>query len=136
MSARALIFHMSIPCDKTFPWVLNLPTGIKIFVLVDLAIFGIGHYRGHYCFTNTSCSYLLCISMQKKNIFKEKDVLLFKILCIKNGQIVSGQLQIGSHDICSPLPSKLYKGQYYIMYCDNAVFCVQFQLSCQVQDTN
>ena len=21
VSARALIFHMSIPCDKTFPWV-------------------------------------------------------------------------------------------------------------------
>ena len=26
VSARALIFHMSIPCDKTFPRVLNLLT--------------------------------------------------------------------------------------------------------------
>ena len=31
----------------------NLFTGIKIFVLVTLAIFGIGHYRGHLCFRNT-----------------------------------------------------------------------------------
>ena len=30
-------------------------TGIKIFVLVILAFVGIGHYRGHLCFTNTSC---------------------------------------------------------------------------------
>ena len=94
--ARALIIHMSIPCEKTFRWlhvslfwtlwpwpwslthslkILNLlitfeqwvlrafilhmnianPTCIKIFVLVTYAIFGIGHYRGHLCFTNTSC---------------------------------------------------------------------------------
>ena len=30
-------------------------TGIKIFVLVTLTILWIGHYRGHLCFTNTSC---------------------------------------------------------------------------------
>ena len=96
MSARALIFHMSIPCDKTFPWVPLFFTlwpwlwsltyflktltllitfekwvleisyctwaflltrssyWIKIFFLVTLAIFGIGHYWGHLCFTNTS----------------------------------------------------------------------------------
>ena len=88
MSARALIFYMRIPCDKTFPLVtltlefdpflfklepclklLNCEcrallyhmsnssdnTGIKIFVLVTFAIFGIGHYQGYLCFTNTSC---------------------------------------------------------------------------------
>ena len=72
VSARALIFQMNIPCDKTFLWVplsfnisfhiahehflwQDLPTGIKIIVLVTLTIFGIGHYRGHLCFTNTSC---------------------------------------------------------------------------------
>ena len=37
---------MNIPCD----------TGIKVFVLVTLAIFGISHYRGDLCFTNTSRS--------------------------------------------------------------------------------
>mgnify|MGYP003691486653 CR=1 FL=1 len=104
MSARALLYHMSIPCGKTFPWVLtfftldlayfyktwsasakvlifyinihcdctkpfNLDiniqnkiiiirafiysineqfcTGINVFVLVNLAIFGIGHYRAY-----------------------------------------------------------------------------------------
>ena len=74
MSARALIFHMSIPCDKAFPCVSlffnkywsfyianehfleqDLPTGIKIFGLVIMTIFEIGHYQGHLCFTNTSC---------------------------------------------------------------------------------
>ena len=64
VSARALIVHLSIPCDKTFPWyhyflinirafILhmsiscdNLSTGIKIFVLMwpwpslELAIIG------------------------------------------------------------------------------------------------
>ena len=33
----------------------DLPIGIKIFVLVTLTIFGIGHYQGHLCYTNTSC---------------------------------------------------------------------------------
>ena len=88
VSARALIVHMNIPCDNTFPWISlffplwpwpwslthfwkilelsyehflwqDFPTGIKIFVLVTLTIFGIGHYRGHLCFTNTSCFYLI-----------------------------------------------------------------------------
>ena len=35
----------------------DLLTDIKIFVLVTFTIFGIGHYRGHLCFTNTSCSF-------------------------------------------------------------------------------
>ena len=73
VSAKALIFHMSIPCDPTFPWFWfflkkylrfciahehflwqDLPTCINIFVLVTLTIFAIGHYGGHLCFTNTS----------------------------------------------------------------------------------
>ena len=37
----------------------DLPTGIKIFVLVTLTIFGIGHYRGHLCFSNASCFFLM-----------------------------------------------------------------------------
>ena len=85
MSARALIFHKIIHCDKTFPlvpafitqwpwpWslvylvltfqlgVLDRPLifqmnisceGIKIFVRMPVAIFGISHCRGHLCFTN------------------------------------------------------------------------------------
>ena len=31
MNARALIFHMSIPCDKTFPW-------IPLFLTVTLTL--------------------------------------------------------------------------------------------------
>ena len=46
MSARALLYHMSNSSDNTC---------IKIFVLVTLAIFGIGHYQGYLCFTNTCC---------------------------------------------------------------------------------
>mgnify|MGYP003683671203 CR=1 FL=1 len=45
---KAFILHMSI-----------FPTGIKIFVLVTLTVFGIGHYRGHLCFKNTSCFYYM-----------------------------------------------------------------------------
>ena len=33
----------------------DLATAIKIFVLVTLAVFGLGNYWGHLCFTNTSC---------------------------------------------------------------------------------
>ena len=44
-------FHIA---HENFFW-QDLPTGIKIFVLVTSTIFGIGHYRGHLCFTNTSC---------------------------------------------------------------------------------
>ena len=33
----------------------DIPTGIKIFVVVTLTIFGIGHYRGYLWFTHTSC---------------------------------------------------------------------------------
>ena len=40
----------------------KLFTDIKIFVLVTLAIFGIGHYRGHLCFRNT---FLFLFSSQK-----------------------------------------------------------------------
>ena len=46
---RAFILHMSI-----FLW-QDLPTCIKVFVLVTLAIFGIDHNRGYLWFTNTSC---------------------------------------------------------------------------------
>ncbi|XP_048728858.1 ATP synthase lipid-binding protein, mitochondrial isoform X1 [Ostrea edulis] len=38
----------------------DLSSGTKIFALVTLAIFGIGHYQGHLCFTNTSCSGMEC----------------------------------------------------------------------------
>ena len=43
-SLRAFKLHISISCDK-------------IFLLVSryLSFFGIGHYRGHLCFSNTSC---------------------------------------------------------------------------------
>ena len=52
----AFVFHKHIfhIAHEHFFW-QDLPTGIKIFVLVTLTIFGIGHYRGHLCFTNTSC---------------------------------------------------------------------------------
>ena len=89
VNARALIFHMNIPCGKNFPyvqtcWPLNNiwivsawallfytsissnrtflwqdhSTGIKIFILVICAISGIGHYRWHLRFTNTSCLHM------------------------------------------------------------------------------
>ena len=45
-----LLYHMSISSDST---------RIKIFVPVTLAIFGIGHYRGHFCFTSTYCYILI-----------------------------------------------------------------------------
>ena len=54
VSTRALIFHMSISSNRTFLW-HDLSPGIKIFVLVTWAISGIGHYRWHLRFTNTSC---------------------------------------------------------------------------------
>ena len=40
MSARTLIFHMSIPCDKTFPWVpINMLYPVTfIFDIVTLAL--------------------------------------------------------------------------------------------------
>ena len=44
-------FHIA---QEHFLW-WDFPTGIKIFVLVTLAIFGIYHYRGHFCFKNTYC---------------------------------------------------------------------------------
>ena len=44
INIRAFILHMIIFC-----------TVIKVFVHVTLAIFGIGHYWEHLCFTNTSC---------------------------------------------------------------------------------
>ena len=68
VNANALIplFHMSFPCDKTFPWVplfffykyksfhiahehflwQDLPTGIKIFVLVILVIMEFANIGG------------------------------------------------------------------------------------------
>ena len=48
-SARALLYYMSISRNNT---------SITICVLVILAIIGIAHYRGHLCFTNTSCWFL------------------------------------------------------------------------------
>ena len=44
-------------CTQSFFLWQDFSTGIKVFVLVILAIFGIGHYHGHLCFTNTSCSF-------------------------------------------------------------------------------
>ena len=54
MNIRAFILHMSISCDKIF---------LFVFVLVTVTIFGIGHYRGHLCFTNTSCSLFVWLSI-------------------------------------------------------------------------
>ena len=42
MSARALIFHMSIPCDKSFLFVLLLTLIFDLFFKID-----IGH---NFCF--------------------------------------------------------------------------------------
>ena len=52
----------------------DFSTGIKIFVLVILAIFGIGHYQGHLCFTYTFCSILISISISK--IYKDSWLLI------------------------------------------------------------
>ena len=35
VSIRALIFHMSVPCDKTFPWV---PTDLTLTLEFDLLV--------------------------------------------------------------------------------------------------
>ena len=52
VSARALLNPMSISSDNT---------GIMIFFLVTLAIFGIGHYRGqHISFLDTAQFIQLC----------------------------------------------------------------------------
>ena len=48
--------------EQHFLW-QDLPIGIKIFVLVTLTIFEIGHDRGHLCFTNKSC--LLCFYIER-----------------------------------------------------------------------
>ena len=39
-------------------WGQDLSTGIKIFVLVTLAIFGNGNYQGNMCFTKTPCLFV------------------------------------------------------------------------------
>ena len=45
VSTSALIFHMRISGDKIF---------LPVSGYLSLAIFGIGHYLGHLCFTNIS----------------------------------------------------------------------------------
>ena len=84
VSARALIFHMSISCDKTFqwvplfmtlwPWPWSLTNFLKTLTflitfekwvlyctwtfLVTRSSYwykDICHYRGHLCYINTSC---------------------------------------------------------------------------------
>ena len=70
VSARVLIYHMSISCD------LSTATCIKKFVLVKLAIFGIGHYWGHLCFRNTTCyMYLSNLEFVFVHFFKIISVL-------------------------------------------------------------
>ena len=50
LKIRYYSFHIA---HSHFLW-LDLSTGIKIFVLVILALVGNGHYRGH-CVSQTSC---------------------------------------------------------------------------------
>ena len=88
VSARAVIFHMNIPCYEIFLLVLNLltlrfdhlnirafillwqdlSTGIQICIRLILAIFGLCHYWGHLCFkthfifkTKVQVKYKLCL---------------------------------------------------------------------------
>ena len=50
-----ITFELWVPELCYITWVFQVKTGIKIFVLVTLDIFGIGHYRGPLCFRNTFC---------------------------------------------------------------------------------
>ena len=68
----------------------DLPTGIKIFVLVTLTIFGIGHYRRHLCFTNTSCYNLHCFVV--KGIVG-KEIVSFSISLQHNPQVFLSNLR-------------------------------------------
>ena len=70
----AFILHMSIFCDNLD---LHVYTGIKVFVLVSLAIFGIGHNQWHLCFTNISCIALKLIKWSCKIVIL--DILLMTI---------------------------------------------------------
>ena len=106
VSARAMIVHISIPCDKTFPWVPFFftmwpwPWSLTIFENFKLAnnfwtvsaralIFNMsissdnicvcdfGHYLDHLCFTNTSCFLFTLYNTDLSVIVKLEQALLW-----------------------------------------------------------
>ena len=73
VSARALLYYMRISSDNS---------GIKLFV--TFAIFGIGHYPGHLCFTNTSCFLNSCNVLIIRKDFQVKEISFICIhVCMK-----------------------------------------------------
>ena len=72
IKTTAFILHMSISWDKIF--------GIKVFFLVILAIFGIGHYRGHLCFTNM---HILLLFFTRPRAPRSNNIVYVYITCIR-----------------------------------------------------
>ena len=55
ISDSAFIFHMYIPCSKTFSFVPRSRSPVKVSMKYQCHIFQKWLLRGHSCFTNTFC---------------------------------------------------------------------------------
>ena len=63
-------------------WTVKPSSSIKIYVLVILAIFGIGPHREHLCFTITSCFYIIKCLRKNMLTFWFLNVLK-ECMCVK-----------------------------------------------------